>query len=51
MRVQKFLWTNLFPLLSKGGVLIIDDYGWNAGCKKVTDEYFRKQKNKISFLE
>lgn len=31
---------NLFPLLVKDGVLIIDDYGhWN-GCKKAVDEYF-----------
>ena len=40
----------LFPLLSKGGILIIDDYGWNAGCKNATDEYFKKQKDKISFF-
>jgi len=31
---------NLFPLLSKNGVLIIDDYGCWAGSKKATDEYF-----------
>jgi len=30
----------LFPLLSKGGVLIIDDYGTWSGCKKAVDEYF-----------
>lgn len=31
---------HLYPLLSKHGVLIIDDYGYWAGAKKATDEYF-----------
>lgn len=31
---------HLFPLLSTGGVLIIDDYGHWRGCKKAVDEYF-----------
>ena len=39
---------NLFPLLVKNGVLIIDDYGHWAGCKKAIDEYI-KEKN-ISIL-
>lgn len=30
-----------YPLLSKNGVLIIDDYGCWAGAKKAVDEYFR----------
>ena len=30
----------LFPRLSPGGVMIIDDYGFTAGCKKAVDEYF-----------
>lgn len=30
----------LFPLLSPGGVLIIDDYGHWKGCRKAVDEYF-----------
>lgn len=30
----------LYPLLSVGGTLIIDDYGHWAGSKKATDEYF-----------
>lgn len=30
---------HLFPLLSKHGVLIVDDYGHWAGCKKAVDEY------------
>src|SRR5438309_9046951 len=31
--------THLFHLLAKGGVVIIDDYGYWAGSKKATDEY------------
>ena len=31
---------HLFPLLQKGGVLIIDDYGSHTGSKKACDEYF-----------
>jgi O-methyltransferase len=30
----------LYPRLSLGGVLIIDDYGHWAGARKATDEYF-----------
>lgn len=30
----------LYPRLSKGGVLIIDDYGHWSGSRKATDEYF-----------
>lgn len=30
----------LFPRLSPGGVLIIDDYGEWEGCRKAVDEYF-----------
>lgn len=30
----------LFPILLKGGVLIIDDYGSWSGSKKAVDEYF-----------
>lgn len=30
----------LYPRLSQGGVLIIDDYGYWKGCKKAVDEYF-----------
>jgi O-methyltransferase len=33
---------NLFPLLRRGGVLIIDDYGYWSGAKKATDEYISK---------
>ena len=34
----------LFPLLSKNGIMIIDDYGYWKGSKKAVDEYF-KDKN------
>jgi hypothetical protein len=32
----------LYPKLSAGGVLIIDDYGAWAGSRKATDDYFDK---------
>ena len=31
---------HLFPLLSEGGVLIIDDYGHWHGARQAVDEYF-----------
>lgn len=33
---------HLFPLLVKGGVLIIDDYGHWKGARKAVDEYFQE---------
>ena len=39
---------HLFPRLVKGGIIIIDDYGHWAGCKKAVDEYLLK--NKISLF-
>ena len=32
----------LFPRLSKGGIIILDDYGHWQGARKATDEYFAK---------
>ena len=32
---------HLFPLISDGGVIIIDDYNGVVGCKKAVDEYLR----------
>ncbi|WP_460204269.1 TylF/MycF/NovP-related O-methyltransferase [Scytonema sp. NUACC21] len=32
---------HLYPRLSTGGVLIVDDYGCWAGSRKATDDYFR----------
>lgn len=31
---------SLYPSLVPGGVIIVDDYGYNEGCRKATDEYF-----------
>jgi O-methyltransferase len=31
---------HLYPRLSPGGVLIVDDYGYWRGARKATDEYF-----------
>jgi len=39
---------HLFPLLSNGGVLILDDYGHWAGAKKAVDQYFKE--NNITIL-
>ncbi len=33
----------LFPLLSKKGILIIDDYGHHKGSKKAVDDYFKNK--------
>ena len=38
---------HLFPRLSKGGVLIIDDYGHWQGAKRAIDEYIENHKVKI----
>jgi O-methyltransferase len=32
---------HLYPRLSPGGVLIIDDYGYWSGARKAADDYFR----------
>lgn len=40
---------HLFPLLVKGGVLIIDDYGFWKGARKAADEYFAENKIQILF--
>ncbi len=39
---------HLFPRLSVGGVLIIDDYGHYEGARKATDEYISQ--NNITFF-
>jgi hypothetical protein len=35
----------LYPRLVRGGVLIIDDYGYWQGAQKATDEYFSQHQN------
>jgi hypothetical protein len=39
---------HLYPLLSPGGIIILDDYYCWEGCRKATDEY--RQKNGITAL-
>lgn len=36
----------LYPRLTVGGILILDDYGHWSGAKKAADEYFSKHKNR-----
>ena len=31
---------HLYPKVSRGGILLIDDYGYWNGCRKAVDEYF-----------
>jgi len=38
---------HLFPRLSPGGVIIIDDYGHWEGARKAVDEYIQEKKIKI----
>jgi O-methyltransferase len=38
---------HLFPRLSRGGVLIIDDYGHWQGARKAVDEYIKKNEIRI----
>lgn len=40
---------HLFPLLSKNGVLIIDDYGFWQGCREAVDQYFEENNIKMLF--
>ncbi|MFC1491985.1 TylF/MycF/NovP-related O-methyltransferase [Nitrospinota bacterium] len=40
---------HLYPLLSVGGILIIDDYGWCRGAREATDKYL-KEENPMLFL-
>lgn len=37
----------LYPLVTEGGVLIIDDYGHFTGARKAVDEYFHAQAHPI----
>lgn len=40
---------HLFPLLAKGGILIIDDYYYWAGSQKAVDEYFNNRADMVFF--
>jgi hypothetical protein len=35
---------HLYPRLERGGVLIIDDYGWWEGAHKAVDEFFSERR-------
>jgi len=39
--------THLYPLLSRGGLLLLDDYGFWAGQKQAVDQYFRENGIKL----
>ncbi len=41
----------LYPRLSRGGVLIIDDYGHHSGSRKAFNEYFRSSCPKITHID
>jgi hypothetical protein len=41
----------LFPRLVKGGVLIIDDYGFWKGAKKAVDEYFSDYRQFFHYID
>ena len=41
----------LFPRLVKGGVLIIDDYGFWKGSKKAVDEYFGNYRQFLHYVD
>jgi hypothetical protein len=38
---------HLYPRLSPGGVLIVDDYGHWSGCRQAVDEYFAARNLKV----
>ena len=42
---------HLYPRLSAGGVLIIDDYGHFAGARRATDEYFARNPMLLSRID
>jgi hypothetical protein len=41
----------LFPKLVKGGVLIVDDYGFWKGSKKAVDEYFGNYRQFLHYID
>jgi asparagine synthase (glutamine-hydrolysing) len=38
------------PRLSRGGVLVIDDYSHWSGCRKAVDEYFADKRDRYDFV-
>ena len=47
MNLQNMNWKPFMTIWSKGGVLIIDDYGHWSGSKKAVDEFIKKRKLRI----
>ena len=45
--------THLYPLLEKGGILIVDDYGHHKNCKKAVDKYLKENniKSKLNKID
>ena len=41
----------LYPKLVRGGILIIDDYGYWQGAKKAVDEYFENQNIWMHYID
>jgi hypothetical protein len=41
----------LFPVLSPGGILIIDDYGHYKGARRAVDEYFKNKKVWMHYID
>lgn len=41
--------TYLYPKLVRGGILILDDYGYSKGVRKAVDEYFSTPEKTIFF--
>jgi hypothetical protein len=42
---------SLYPLLTRNGILIIDDYGWWKGSKLAIDEYFKHKLPYMSYID
>lgn len=43
----KHEWTHLYPRLRRGGIVIVDDYGFWKGARKATDEYLAETGTKL----
>jgi len=41
----------LYPLLARGGILIIDDYGHYQGARKATDEYLGETAKQLKAID
>ena len=41
----------LYPRLSNGGFLIIDDYGEFSGCRKAVDDFFKNKKHYLHYID